>query len=103
MLTWKLHLQEVETWARRKLALLSNLEEATQRADEKNPRTVYEDTVRPQLEYGAAAWTSSLTTTLQFVDKVQNRKDCQKHEDLPTYRQRSYVITSDFYIPFKLL
>ena len=38
-----------------------------------NQRTVYEGAVRPHLEYGTAAWSSTSKYTLQSVDKVQNQ------------------------------
>ena len=71
--TWKPHLQEAETRARRKLALMRKLAGSTWGADEKTLRTVYEGTVRPHLEYGAAAWSSASKTSLQSIDKVQNQ------------------------------
>ena len=71
--TWKPHLQEAETRARRKLALMRKLAGSTWGANEKTLKTVYEGTVRPHLEYGAAAWNSASKTTLQSVDKVQNQ------------------------------
>ena len=71
--TWKPHLQEAETRARRKLALMRKLAGSTWGADEKTLKTVYEGTVRPHLEYGAAAWNSASKTTLLSVDKVQNQ------------------------------
>ena len=42
-------------------------------ADERSLRTVYEDAIRPHLEYGAADWSSASKSTLQSVDKVQNQ------------------------------
>ena len=71
--TWKPYLQEGETRARRKLALMRKLAGSTWGANEKTLRTVYEGTVRPHLEYGAAAWNSASKTTLLSVDKVQNQ------------------------------
>ena len=71
--TWKPHLQEAETRARRKLALMRKLAGSSWGADEKTLKAVYEGTVRPHLEYGAAAWNSASKTTLSSVDKVQNQ------------------------------
>ena len=71
--TWKPHLQEAETRARRKLALMRKLAGSTWGADERTLRTVYEGAVRPHLEYGSAAWSSASKSTLQSVDKVQNQ------------------------------
>ena len=71
--TWKPHIQTAETKAKRKLAILRKLAGTTWGANEKTLRTVYEGTIRPHLEYGAAAWSSASKTTLQTVDKVQNQ------------------------------
>ncbi|KAK7107736.1 hypothetical protein V1264_015601 [Littorina saxatilis] len=42
-------------------------------ASEKTMKTLYEGTVRPQLEYGAPAWSSACKSNLQALDKVQNQ------------------------------
>ncbi|KAK7103078.1 uncharacterized protein [Littorina saxatilis] len=42
-------------------------------ASEKTLKTLYEGTVRPQLEYGAPAWSSACKSNLQALDFVQNQ------------------------------
>ena len=42
-------------------------------ANEKTLRTVYEGSVRHQLEYGSTAWASAAKTNLSRLDKVQNQ------------------------------
>ena len=53
--TWKPHLQEAETRARRKLALMRKLAGSTWGPDKRTLQIVYEGAIRPHLEYGAEA------------------------------------------------
>ncbi|XP_070173778.1 uncharacterized protein [Littorina saxatilis] len=69
-LTWKPQIQKAENKARRKLAIMRKLAGTNWGASEK---TLYEGTVRPQLEYGAPAWSSACKSNLQALDKVQNQ------------------------------
>ena len=71
--TWKPHILAAETKAKRKLALMRKLTGSTWGANEKTLRTVYEGSVRHQLEYGSTAWSSAAKTNLQRLDKVQNQ------------------------------
>ena len=71
--TWKPHIQKAETKAKRKLALLRKLAGSTWGANERTLRTVYEGSIRPHLEYGSAAWSTTAKTNLQTMDKVQNQ------------------------------
>ncbi|KAK7087559.1 hypothetical protein V1264_021593 [Littorina saxatilis] len=72
-LTWKPQIQKAENKARRKLAIMRKLAGTNWGASEKTLKTLYEGTVRPQLEYGAPAWSSACKSNLQALDKVQNQ------------------------------
>ncbi|KAK7101835.1 hypothetical protein V1264_020159 [Littorina saxatilis] len=71
--TWKPHIAQAETKARRKLAILRKLAGTTWGANEKILKTVYQGTIRPHLEYGSTAWSTSAKTNLQTLDRVQNQ------------------------------
>ena len=71
--TWKPHIQKAATKAKRKLAILRKLAGSTWGANERTLRTVYEGSIRPHLEYGSAAWSTTAKSNLQTMDKVQNQ------------------------------
>ena len=71
--TWKQHIAKVEAKARRRLAILRKLAGTTWGASEKILKTVYQGTVRPHLEYGSTAWSTTAKTNQQALDKVQNQ------------------------------
>ncbi|XP_070182474.1 uncharacterized protein [Littorina saxatilis] len=72
-LTWKPQIQKAENKARRKFAIMRKLAGTNWGASEKTLKTLYEGTVRPQLEYRAPAWSSACKSNLQALDKVQNQ------------------------------
>ena len=72
-MTWKHHISKTETKARRKLAILRKLSGTTWGANERILKNVYQQAIRPHLEYGSTAWSSASNTTLQNLDKVQNQ------------------------------
>ena len=71
--TWKPHIARAEAKARRKLAILRKLAGTTWGANERILKTVYQGTVRPHLEYGSTAWSTTAKTNLQALDRVQNQ------------------------------
>ena len=71
--TWKKHIAKAEGKARRKMAILRKLAGTTWGASEKVLTTVYQGTVRPHLEYGSTAWSTTAKTNQQALDKVQNQ------------------------------
>ena len=71
--TWKQHIAKAEGKARRKMAILRKLAGTTWGASEKVLKTVYQGTVRPHLEYGSTAWSTTAKTNQQALDKVQNQ------------------------------
>ena len=70
---WKQHIAKAEAKARRRLAILHKLAGTTWGASEKILKTVYQGTVRPYLEYGSTAWSTTAKTNQQALDKVQNQ------------------------------
>ena len=68
--TWKQHIAKAEARTRRRLAILRKLAWG---ASEKILKTVYQGTVRPHLEYGSTAWSTTAKTNQQALDKVQNQ------------------------------
>jgi ribonuclease HI len=72
-LTWKEHINKATTKARRKLAILRKLSGTTWGANGNILRKVYQQGIRPHLEYGSAAWCPASNTTLQELNKVQNQ------------------------------
>ena len=72
-LTWKHHINKAATKARRKLAILRKLSGTTWGANEKILSKVYQQGIRPHLEYGSTAWCPASNTTLQEIDKVQSQ------------------------------
>ena len=71
--TWKPHIQKAEAKAKRKLAILRKLAGTTWGANERILKTVYEGAVRPHLEYGSTAWSTTAKTNQQALDRVQNQ------------------------------
>ena len=71
--TWKQHIAKAEAKVRRRLAILGKLAGTTWGASEKILKTVYQGTVRPHLEYGSTAWSTTAKTNQQALDKVQNQ------------------------------
>jgi hypothetical protein len=72
-LTWKAHLPNAETKARKKLAILRKLAGTNWGAHEKILKTVYLGTVRPILEYGSSAFMTTAKTNQHRLDKIQNK------------------------------
>ena len=72
-LTWKPNIAQVEGKARRKLSIMRKLAGTTWGADEQILKNMYQGTVRPHLEYGSTAWSTTAKTNLQCLDKVQNQ------------------------------
>ena len=73
-LTWKSHIEKAETKARRKLAILRKLSGTSWGATERILKNVYQQGIRPHLEYGSTAWGSGASdTTLKGLDRVQNQ------------------------------
>ncbi|BFZ08560.1 hypothetical protein BsWGS_11599 [Bradybaena similaris] len=73
-LTWKEHINKATANARRKLAILRKLSGTTWGASGKILNSVYQQSIRPHLEYGSAAWCTASKTALQELDKVQNQE-----------------------------
>ncbi|XP_041379145.1 uncharacterized protein LOC121391659 [Gigantopelta aegis] len=71
--TWKPHIQKAETKARCKLAIMRKLAGTSWGANETILKRVYQGTVRPHLEYGSSAWSTTAKTNQQALDKVQNQ------------------------------
>ena len=71
--TWKQHIAKVEAKARSRPAILRKLAGTTWGVSEKILRTVYHGTVRPHLEYGSSAWSTTAKINQQALDKVQNQ------------------------------
>ena len=71
--TWKPHVQKAEAKGKRKMAILRKLAGTTWGANERIMKTVYEGAIRPQLEYGSTAWSTSAKTNQQALDRVQNQ------------------------------
>lgn len=72
-LTWRHHINKATTKARRKLAILRKLSGTTWGASGNILRNIYQQGIRPHLEYGSAAWCPASNTTLQELNKVQNQ------------------------------
>ena len=72
-LTWKPHIQQAEAKARRKLAILRKLAGTDWGAKTNILKQVYQGAVRPHLEYGSTAWSTTAKTHQQTLDKVQNQ------------------------------
>ena len=72
-MTWKHHISKAATKARRKMAILRKLSGTTWGASGKILSKVYQQGIRPHLEYGSTAWCQASNTTLQEIDKVQNQ------------------------------
>ena len=71
--TWKPHICNAETKARRKLALLRKIAGTQWGADELVLKNVYIGTIRPHLDYGSTTCTSASKTSNYTLDKVQNQ------------------------------
>jgi ribonuclease HI len=67
------HIERAETKSRRKLAILRKLSGTTWGANERILKNVYQQGIRPHLEYGSTAFSAASDTTLQRLDKVQNQ------------------------------
>ena len=72
-LTWKAHLPNAETKARKKLAILRKLAGTNWGAHEKILKTVYLGTVRPILGYGSSAFMTTAKTNQHRLDMIQNK------------------------------
>ena len=72
-LTWKAHLAQAETKARKKLAILRKLAGTSWGDHEKIFRTEYLGAIRPVLEFGSTAWITTAKTNKQRLDKIQNQ------------------------------
>ena len=72
-LTWRPQISKAETKARRKLAIMRKLSGTTWGASADILKKVYQQGVRPHLEYGSTAWGTAATTTLQGLDRIQNQ------------------------------
>ena len=68
--TWKQHIAKAEAKARRRMAILRKLAGTTCLASEKVLKTVYQGTVRPHLEYGSTASSTTVATNQQALDKI---------------------------------
>nr|KAG5706601.1 hypothetical protein BaRGS_005671 [Batillaria attramentaria] len=71
--TWKPHTQKAEAKAKRKLAILRKLAGTSWGANERILKSVYVGAVRPLLEYGCTAWSTTAKTNQQALDRVQNQ------------------------------
>ena len=71
--TWKPHICNAETKARRKLALLRKLAGTQWGAAEAVLKNVYIGTIRPHLDYGSTTCSSASKTSNYTLDKVQNQ------------------------------
>ena len=71
--TWKRHIQKAELKARHKLVILQKLAGTSWGANETILKRVYQGAVRPHLEYGSTAWSTTAKTNQQVLDKVQNQ------------------------------
>ncbi|XP_053376916.1 uncharacterized protein LOC128547772 [Mercenaria mercenaria] len=72
-LTWKAHLTNAESKARKKLPILRKLAGTNWGAHENILKTVYLVTIRLILEYSSSAWITAAKTIQQRLDKVQNQ------------------------------
>ena len=61
-MTWKQHIQNAETKARRKLNIMRKLAGTHWGANEKILKTIYQGSVRPHLEYGSSSWMTAAKT-----------------------------------------
>ena len=71
--TWKQHIAKAEANPRRRLSILRKFAGTTWVGSEEILKTVYQGTVRPHLEYGSSAWSTTAKTNQQALDKVQNQ------------------------------
>ena len=71
--TWKPHICNAETKARRKLAPLRKLAGTQWGAAEAVLKNVYIGTIRPHLDYGSTTCSSASKTSNYTLDKVQNQ------------------------------
>ena len=72
-LTWKQHIQNAESKARRKLNIMRKLAGTQWGANEKILRSVYQGSVRPHLEYGSSSWITAAESHKQKLQRVQNQ------------------------------
>ena len=71
-LSWKLHIEDMETKGIKKLAGLKKLSGTHWGVNSKILKTVYMGAVRPSLEYGASAWATAANTHTNKLEKVQS-------------------------------
>ena len=71
--TWTPHIAKAEAKARRRLAVLCKLAGTPWGASEKILKTAHQGTIRPHLECGPTAWSTTAKTNQQAIDKVQNQ------------------------------
>ena len=72
-LSWKPHIQKAEGKARRKLGILRKLSGTTWGANEKILKGMYNQGIKPHLEYGSSAWSSASKSNLNQLDRIQNQ------------------------------
>lgn len=72
-MTWKHHISQAESKARRKLNIMRKLAGTQWGANETILKSVYQGTVRPHLEYGSSSWMTAAKTHHNSLDKVQNQ------------------------------
>ena len=70
-MTWKPHINQAESKARRKMNIMRKLAGTNWGANEKVLKTVYQGAVRPHLEFGSNLWITAAKTHQQTLDRVQ--------------------------------
>ena len=106
-LTWKPHLEAVETRTVKRLSLLKKLAGTSWGANSRILRQVYTGAVRPIAEYAAASWTTAAKVHKNKLDRMQNMglrtilgamkstpvKEMEKTADIePLEKRREYKI-----------
>ena len=71
-LTWTAHIDQVRARAKQRLAMMRKLAGTSWGADTKVLKRLYVGRVRPVLEYGASAWSTTSKTNYGKVQRVQN-------------------------------
>ncbi|KAK7108155.1 hypothetical protein V1264_015944 [Littorina saxatilis] len=71
-LSWKPHIEDMESRGIKRLALMRKLSGTTWGANSKILKKVYTGTVRPVLEYASSSWNTAAKTNKTRLDKVQN-------------------------------
>ena len=72
-LTWKQHIKNIESKARRKLDTLRKLAGTQWGASEKILKSVYLGFIRPHLEYCSTSWMTAAWSHQQLIQRVQNQ------------------------------